>query len=207
MSTVSIPDTPSQACARAIMGKNFLGIEEVRAGYGFSHTDEQRQLLSEIPFSDETLQRYKDTHVLVAGAPLSVNEIRKIAGDDVFSRYTWYKREPFANDQKLSVRWYLLRKEPVPGSCGKKYEEQASPLTNEEVPFACEMTYMVILYSLTRGERLFQDVYVRCQDKLLVVERIFVGHYDPDGLVVDSYGDFTGFDTLGLASSVVPDKS
>ncbi len=137
-----VPDTNCQSRARAIMGKNFLGLEEVRRGFGFALDPEQ---FTEIPFGEETLQACKDTHVLVAGSALSVNEVRKIASDDFYDT-DWYKREPFANDKKVTVRWYLLRKEPVPESRSKTFAQQTALLKEEEVPFACEVTYMVILY-------------------------------------------------------------
>ena len=146
-----IPDTESQAKARAIMGKYFLGLEEVRRGYGGVHTEKQRCLLAEIPYNEEMLHACKDTHVLVAGSVLSLNDIRKLADSDFYDT-NWYNREPFANDKKVSVRWYLLRKEPVPESRSKTYDQQTALLKEEEVPFACEVTYMVILYWLTHRE-------------------------------------------------------
>lgn len=189
-----IPDSDSQSRARAIMGKNFLGLEEVRKGFGIALPVQQ---LAEIPFSEETLRQCKDTHVLVAGSALSVNEIRKLADDDFYDT-DWYRREAFANEKKVGVRWYLLRKEPVPESRSKTYDEQTALLTKEEeVPFACEMTYMVILYWLTHRERLLPDVYVRCQDKDSGGLRVYVGYFDSDGFNVDATGM-----TAGSATSV-----
>ncbi len=198
-----IPDSDCQAKARSIMGKNFLGLEEVRRSYGIALDPEQ---LTEIPFSEETLQACKDTHVLIAGAQLSVNEVHKLADSDFYDT-DWYKREPFANDKKVSVRWYLLRKEPVPESRNKTCDQQTALLKEEEVPFACEVTYMVILYWLTHRERLLPDVYVRCQDKDSDGSRVGVGCFDSDGFVVCHCWDDARDDRLGLASSVPPRKS
>jgi len=195
-----IPDSESQAKARAIMGKNFLGLEEVRRGYGVALPVEQ---LAEIPFSEETLQACKDTHVLVAGAQLSVNGIRFIASD--FYDTDWYNREPFANDNKVSVRWYLLRKEPVPESRSKTYDQQTALLKEEKVPFACEVTYMVILYWLTHRERLLPDVYVRCQDKDSDGDRVGVGVFGSGKFGVGGGWGDGRYDSLGLASSREPD--
>ncbi len=198
-----IPDSESQAKARAIMGKNFLGLEEVRRGYGIALPAPQ---LAEIPFSEETLQAYKDTHVLVAGGALSVNEIREIV-ESAFYDTDWYNCEPFANDKKVSVRWYLLRKEPVPESRCKTYDLQTALLKDEEVPFACEVIYMVILYWLMHRERLLPYVYVRCQDKGSDGDRVYVGNFDSDGFDVDDHWDDGCYGDLGLASSVPPRKS
>ena len=198
-----IPDSESQAKARSIMGKNFLGLEEVRRGYGIALPVEQ---LAEIPFDEETLQACKDTHVLVAGSALSVNEVRKLASDDFYDT-DWHNREPFATTKKVTVRWYLLRSAPVPESRNKTYDQQTALLKEEEVPFACEMTYMVILYWLTHRERLLSDVYVRCQDKDSGGSRVVVGNFGSVGFVVGNYWDDGRSAYLGLASSVPPRKS
>jgi hypothetical protein len=194
-------EPPSHVKAREILGKHFLGLEEVRRGYGIAIPVDQ---LAEIPFSEETLQACRDT--LVAGAQLSVNEVRKIADSDFYDT-DWYNRELFANDRKVSVRWYLLRKEPVPESRSKTYDQQTALLKEEEVPFACEVTYMVILYWLTHRERLLPDVYVRCQDKNSDGLRVNVGVFASDGFRFGDYWDDRRDDYLGLASSVLPRKS
>jgi hypothetical protein len=196
-----MPTTPE--IARDIMGKNFLGLAEVEQGYGIALRVEQ---FAKIPFSEETLKACRDTHVLVAGAPLSVNAIRRIADNDFFLT-GWYSGEPFANDRKVSVRWYLLRKEPVPESRNKTYNQQIALLKEEEVPFACEVTYMVILYWLTHRECLLSNVYMRCQDKDLDHYRVYVGYFDSEGFGVGSYWDDSRRDSLGLGTSVPPGKS
>ncbi len=192
--------------AQEILGKNFLDIEHVRQHF-FDYTKKQLQQLAEIPFSKETLQACKDTHVLVAGAPLSLNEIRKLAASN-FRDNHWYKRQAFTNDKKVSARWYLLRKEPMPKSCGMTYNQQTALLAKEEeVPFACEVVYTVILYWLTYRERLLPKVYVRCQDKDSDGNRVHVGYFDSEGFDVYSFWDDLRHDNLGLASSVPPRKS
>lgn len=196
------PDTESQSRARAIMGKNFLGLDEVRRGYNVTYTAEQCQQLAAIPFSKETLRVCNDTHVLVAGAPLSLNEVRMHAHEDFFDT-DWYGFEPFANDQKVSVRWYLLRKQPAPESCSKTYEQQTDLLTREEeVPLACEVAFAVILYYLTHGERLLQGDYVRCCDRESEDgNRVVVGYFCSFGFAVRGDWDDGRRGCLGLLSS------
>lgn len=75
------------------------------------------------------------------------------------------------------------------------------------MPFACEVTYMVMLYWLTHRERLLPDVYVRCQDKDSHGYRVNVGYFTFGGFNVDDYWDDLRSDLLGLASSVPPRKS
>ena len=107
----------------------------------------------------------------------------------------------------MSIRWCLLRKRLVPESRSKTYDQQTALLKNEEVPFACDVTFMVVLYWLTHRERLLPNVYVRCQDKNLGGGRVYVGDFDSDGFVVEGCGDDDPVDFLGLASSVPPRTS
>jgi hypothetical protein len=184
------------------MGKNFLGLKEVQKGFGIMPLADQ---YATVPFAEETIAQCKDTHVLVAGAALSVNDIRRIAHSDFYDT-DWYDHESFASDKKVSVRWYLLRKEPVPESRSTTYDEQTALLWEEEVPFACEVTYMVILYRLTHRECLLSDVCVRCQDKESGGVRVNVGNFDSEGFLLSYYWDDHRADRLGLASSVPPRK-
>jgi hypothetical protein len=193
-----IIDTAFPAKAREIMGKNFLGLPEVRSGFSILLDPE---VFLAIPFSEETLRAKKDTHVLIAGASLSLNDIRKIADDDFFDT-DWYRREPFANNKMVSARWYLLRKEPVMESRSKTYDQQSALLAkDEEVPFACEVAYMVILKWLTHHERLLSDVYVHSQDKDSAGYRVRVGRFDSGGFYVRNFRDGDRDGILGLASS------
>ena len=56
---VNYKPTPSQIRAREIMGKNYLGIEEVVRQFGAAYTEEQLALLAEIPFSEVVKFRNK----------------------------------------------------------------------------------------------------------------------------------------------------
>jgi hypothetical protein len=193
-----IPDSAAQAEARGIMGRNFLGLEEVRTALGITLPAEQ---LAAIPFSEETLRQCMDTHVLVAGAALSLNEIRTGAARRL-PVWNWPPSEPYLNHIRMSVRWYLLRKEPVPESRGKTYKKQCSLLTaKEEVPLACEMAYMVLLYWLTYRRRLLPGVHVRCSDTRWDDNRVHIGGFGPAGLTVSYNWDGNYFDSLGLASA------
>jgi hypothetical protein len=153
-------DTPvhtSLEHAAQIMDKNMLGPDAAVRHFRVSYTEEELLQFAFIPYSEGMLHACKHTHVLFAGAQLSVNEVRKIAASDFYD-LDWYSHEPFANDRKVIIRWYLLRKDLVPESRSKSYDEQTALLKGEEVPLACEMTYLVILYWLTHRERLLSDV-------------------------------------------------
>jgi len=51
--------TTSQKRAREIMGKNMFGVEEAIQRFGVNPTRQQTLVLSEIPFSEEVLQKAK----------------------------------------------------------------------------------------------------------------------------------------------------
>ncbi len=82
---VESPDLSTlHAEQRAIMGTNFLGEAEIAKAYSVKWTKAQLEKLSVIPFSEETLRDCKDTHVLFAGFPLSINDIRaKASGNNI----------------------------------------------------------------------------------------------------------------------------
>jgi len=90
----------SQKHAREIMDKNFFGVEEAISHFGINPTRRQLAALSEVPFSEATLQQAKDTHVLVAVFPLSLLEVRaKVQGKGLFYDQKWYNEEAFASER------------------------------------------------------------------------------------------------------------
>jgi hypothetical protein len=198
--------TSEQKRAREIMGKNFLGIEEVTKYYGMAFNQEQLAALATIPFSEGTLKQCKDTHLLVAGFPMTILEIRAKAPKNPKTFYSykdaWYNGQVFATNERVTARWYLIRKDIVASSTSKNFDKQKALLSeNEEVPRACEFIYTIVLYFLATGERLFEKVYARCVDLASGGGRVGVGDFDADGLVVSNDWDDDALDSLGLASA------
>jgi hypothetical protein len=154
-----MPEEPislTQEEARDIMGRNFLGTKEVEEHFG-ELSPEQEEALTIIPFSKETLEECKDTHILVADIGLSIMDLKKLKKcKGLFHNQTWYENESFA---KLTQQpsWRLIRKTPVENSLNKSWEEQQSLLNHqtEEVPFARQVVYTASLYRLATGERIF----------------------------------------------------
>ena len=102
---------------------------------------------------------------------------------------------------KVETGWYLIRKDVVPNSRSKNWEEQKALLTNhEEVPSAGVMVQAIMLHFLCSGERLFENVYVRTSSVDSVGHRVLVGYFVADGLNVYYWIDFRN-GLLGLASS------
>lgn len=200
---------PSQAQMRAreIMGSNFLTVDDVERHFRVRFTAEQLAELGDIPWSEEVLEECKDTHVLFPGFPLTILEVRKRAkkkGVKLFysDRDTWYNDQKFAREEKVGLRWHLIRKDIVENSTNKSYDEQLALLSeNEEAAQAAAVVYMIILYFLVTGIRLFERIYARCQDVTSSGGRVCVGSFDRGGLhVYSDWGD--GRDVIiGLASS------
>ncbi len=195
--------TTSQKRAREIMGCNYFGVEEAIRHFGVNPSKQQLAALSEVPFTEATLEECKNTHVLVAVFPLSILEIRGKVERKLFYSHedAWYNKQAFAKDNGEAA-WHLVRKTPVPDSTSKIWNEQRVLLTkNDETPTARVMIYTIIGHYLATGERLFEHIYIRCLDVGSLGYRVFVGGFGSDGLFVSSGWDVVRYDYIGLASA------
>ncbi len=195
--------------ARAILRANLLDLDAVRNYFHVRVSALWRARLREVPFDRIVLKEFKDTHLLFAGVPLSILDLRKRTDQRLFQRPLWYARDQFARDERVTLRWYLLRKDVVPGSMGRAFMEQVPLLgEEEEVPRACEAAYGILLYFLARGVRLFANTCARCIDLALsegtpAHARIDVGDFNDSGIGVALWDDEPD-EGIGLASMVVP---
>ena len=201
--------TTSQKGAREIMGANYFGVEEAIKHFGVTPSRQETLALSEIPFTEATLEQCKKTHVLVAAFPLSILEIRGKAclpagrpqGQRLFYDQDWYSKEVFAKE-KGETEWKLVRKTPVVGSMSKTWPEQQALLAhNEETPTARVMVYAIIGHFLAMGERLFERIYVRSSDVGSHGNRVNVGNFGSDGLSVDRWDDDVRSGSVGVGAS------
>lgn len=189
--------------ARAIMGKNFFGVEEAIKHFGINPSKQQLAYLAEVPFTEEVLKSCKDTHVLVAVFPMSILDIRGKVERKLFYSHddAWYNKQAFAKD-KGEVGWQLVRKQPLADSTNKTGNEQHALLSqDEETPKAQVVVYTIIGHFLASGERLFENIYVRCSDLDSVGFRVHVGYFDAKGLSVDGWYDDHRFGSLGLSAA------
>ncbi len=217
MVEVRFDDSPSQATARAIMGKNFLGIPEVHKAFGVTLTPEELKEVEVISFGGKALglaelEPLKETHVLFLGVsrdgqgkPLTINRLRELfprTGQPRFAPYDWFAKEEFATKPTPRLRWYLMRKEILPESMGKTWREQERLLKpDEERPLAVEVTYLAFFYYLINRERLFEHDYVWCRDRDPVGKYAFVGLFTPEGFNVYYTWPQNAFPRLGLIPS------
>lgn len=191
--------TTNQKRAREIIGRNMFGVEEAIRHFGVNPKRQEVAALSEIPFSEATLEACKNSHVLVAVFPLSILEIRSKA--KLFYDQSWYNKESFAKDRG-ETEWQLIRKTPVDNSTSKSWTEQQALLPkNDETPEARTLVYTTIGHFLATGERLFEKIYVRCSDVASGGGRVCVGGFDATGLFVDLHSDVYRRDALGVSSA------
>jgi hypothetical protein len=182
--------------AHEIMGKNFFGVyDAVKHLLSVVPTEEQCEFLDKVPFSEETLQECKDTHILVAVFPLSILDIKAMPLDirmdtecnTMFRPQDCYHNEAFAKD-KGGVGWQLVGKIPVVGSLSKTWNDQQAILSkDDETPTARIVVYTIVGHFLVSGERLFENVYVRCVDLDSNGHRVSVGDFDSKGLYVSRW--------------------
>lgn len=192
--------------AREIMSKNLFGIEEAIKHFRVNATKQQLAAVAEVPFTEEVLRASKDTHVLVAVFPMSILDIRGKVERKLFYSHddAWYNKHAFAKD-KSEAGWQLVRKVPIADSTNKTWNEQQALLGNvEETPKAQVVVYTIIGHFLATGERLFENIYVRCSDLDSDGHPVSVGSFDALGLDdVHWIGDSRS-GSLGLSAARKP---
>jgi hypothetical protein len=185
----------SYARALEIMGEqNVLGMEKVSEYYRVTFSSEQNSAFAHVQFTESALEACKDSHLLVAGFPLTIPEIRARAPRHTFSQKFSGDPRVFPMEERVGLGWFLLRKGILKDSADTFFSRQVrllGPL--EDLPRACELTYAVILYYLITGRKLFRAYGLRCADRVDVIERdrrdqdkvrpghVVCGGFDTDG--------------------------
>ena len=119
----------------------------------------------------------------------------------IFFPQDWYDYEPFAQFDE-QPRYRQLRMKALPGSFGKSFMEQQLLLpTDEVVPSARVVVMRMVIHFLATDERVFPNYSVRCIDQDLDGDRVNVGHFDADGLLVYRFWDDYNNSILGLSDS------
>lgn len=196
-----------QKIARAIMGLAFVGPEDVTELLEVRYSAKQLMQLEPIPFTEATLREVAQTHILVAGYPLSIDDIQKKVPHLFYtSEGGWYANEAFAR-KKVRLAWHLVRRDIVPGSTKRPFQKdekgpgQLDLLNeNEFVPRACEMVYAAILGAMAAGPRLPENVYGRTEDIDSYGRRVDVGFFS-GRLSISRYEDGARFSLLCVASA------
>jgi len=195
--------------ARLILGDDYITPEEVANTYGVSYTDEQLEhFIYTLPDTQTILWLRANGYILIAGPPTELNllEVRELDNKLFYSKTEgWYAKdkEKFAKDDKISDgEWLALRKEAVPNSFSKKWNEQQELITKvERVPNATEVSYAITAYYKVRGIYLLSEKYVRTSSIDAGGNHVFVGCFVEDGLSILNYWDDISGDNLGVSSA------
>jgi len=176
--------------AKSIMGKNFIGPEELSAigEMKFAIPD----TVSTIPFSKDELEKKQADYILILGVSkfvdgqdVTIRNFRKIfrknpdVSEPCFYNQDWYDNEDFV-DVPMKDSWYLIRKTVYEDSRAKPPQELIQKYT---FPSAISCVYAFFTAWLTLDIKLWYHDFVWCSDTDHNGDRIYVGKYnDVDGV-------------------------
>ncbi len=170
--------------AKMIMGNNIIGPDELK------EIDDVKFLIPQqipfIPYSKEILEKQKDDYFLILGVSrlengeyITIRKLKELFGVDpnsyepCFYNQDWYEKEDFV-DIAINDEWFLIRKEVYENS------RTVSPdvLSKDFVfPSAIKCCYAFFVAWLGKGEKLWYQDYVWCNDTDHNGDRIYVGKY------------------------------
>lgn len=179
--------------ARAIMGSNFIGYEELNC---FSLKKLKLDSISDmVPFSKEELLEKKEHYLLIFGASkfadntsVTIHNIKRlISSNDAapgFYNQDWYDKEDFI-EKPMDDGWFLIRKDVYEDSRAVMPEEL---LKNHIFPTAIKCVYSFFVAWLCLDIKLWYEDFVWCSDVDHNGDRIYVGKYhDVDGINNDGF--------------------
>jgi hypothetical protein len=218
------PQRTTEWRAKEIMGEAFVDCRTMAAYYGHTLTNEERDRLDWISFSEETLQKSRETHILVPGFPMTIAEIRAKVPAAFTSRFWDSGRHgPYFDDdigaaanEKVRLQWFLLRRNIVQGSTSKTYDEAVRMLgPDEELPRACELVNAMVVYWLATGTKLFSGLYSHSSSLVLPCDGTYlrddgvIAKHRKANVLVSKYGNdiiVGGFDERGIGGGSSPRK-
>lgn len=211
---------PEWLRAREIMGLNFFGLEEAVKFLFFGMNPSAKDLasLTHIPFSEETLEKCKKTHVLVCVLPLSIVDMCwKFRKSLNLNKYVRDCDIQIFAESEGSAEWVLLEKTPTRSlaTIGSQDERDERTLKSEERPDARTLVYAMLGYFLRTGAWLFEGYFVCCPDEYWIdgfSSNVVVGHGDSylnDSVVftISCCGSWNENAFLHFASIRKPDRT
>lgn len=199
---------PDYTLARSILGIDFITPEEVmEARPSIAYTDDQITALAEsLPSKDALKWCRANNNALIPAPPtaMSLLDVREIKSAHFYSKTGgWYTEQKFARKDKTSFGWLAIKKTPVVCSTSKNWNEQNELLSAlETVPNTAEMSWFITTYFEVRGIRLFESIYVRTSSLDSSGNRVTVGYFDSDGLLVGLWHDERRDGDVGMSSGV-----
>ena len=199
---------PDYELVCTILGKDFISPEDVmKSRKGITYTEEQLARFGETVPAQEILEWCRDNNImLVAGpnCPMSLLEIRAMKNGYFYSKEGgWYaeQKQKFSKDDKVETKWYMIRKDIVPGSISRNWDEQHALISEiETVLNAPEFVWAITTYKAVRCIYLFGGIYARTSSLGSGGDRVRVGDFDDEGLHVNgSFWDGGRDGYLGLS--------
>lgn len=172
--------------AKQIMGKNFIGLDELK-----SINHKMKLLLPEsieptVPFDEQTLSQNADSAILILGTafsmdnqPYTLNYMRDLFGmnpdiaEPCFYHQDWYLNESFAKEKILKQDWYFLNKTIPQSTRGKLPDKEVSKL-----PIAILTAYVFFANYFLNHEVLWVHDYIWCSDEDTNGDIIYTGRYE-----------------------------
>ncbi len=205
---------PDYTLARSILGDDFISADKIATARGLVYTEDQLIELGRKLPDQATLEQLRDSGMmLVAGPPtaMSLIDVRAVKADFFCSvgpkqnNSDWYNgaNEQFARTDKVeALCWIALRKEPVENSLSKDWPEQQVVVKEPMViPNVAEVVWALTTYKAVRDIYLLENIYVRTNSVDSDGERMYIGHFNTDGLRVSNCWDYNrGYD-LGVSAS------
>lgn len=200
--------TGNEDLARQILGDDIVFPEDIAAAGGLVYTRGQLQHFADTLPSETVLQKLKANNFALMAGPPKPMSLLEVGDANSWLFYTktngWYSddKEKFAVNDKAPTKWLAIRKEPVPNSTNRNWNEQLALISaDERVPNAGEVSWFITAFFKVRGVRLFKSIYVRTSSVDSVGNRVYVGGFDTKGLGVYGYWDDDLDYNVGLASS------
>ncbi|MBI5221598.1 MAG: hypothetical protein HY979_02230 [Candidatus Magasanikbacteria bacterium] len=182
----------SLAEAKKIMGRNFIGFNEIKHFSSYLPLDFSF-IIPAIPYGPEFLKDKQKDFLLILGCKntkdgslLTIKKIRDTFGVDPMKKEAclynqdWYLNEKFIKNQTLKNQWYLIRKKVLYDTRGIDPDVKPSViLKKESLPSAILATYtFFVYYYLTGGIKLWKHNFIWCNDRDHNGDRIYVGRYE-----------------------------
>lgn len=186
------------AQAKKIMGKNFIGPEELGAiSSKLGIADLLKSRIVKIPFTAQVLKKHHKNAVLILGVQkfkngknMTLNNLHVRFGtnpkrEPCFYNQDWYLKEDFAARETLKPQWYLVSKSVQSGTRGQNPERiKRSIKRGYALPSAVLAAFTFFAYYFhTGGKILWKRDFIWCADTDNAGDRIYVGRYqDPKGM-------------------------
>jgi hypothetical protein len=217
-------DIPGLDEATRVLGGAVLGPKELATALRCDAlallTDEERRAVARVPFDLAELERARSEGAMLVlrvprspEGPLTMLALAARLGggfDPGVHRGAGYllrpewtiDEQPFATVETCAAGWWLVRREPLPGTLNRVYAEQERTL-GPAAPgrparrSACEIAFDTLCWHAAHGERLLATAWDWSRSRSTDQGHAALGEFGPEGLRVTAYSRAVRFGTLG----------